>query len=191
MAARAFTDEPCNSAMNVGKHTYGLKNATIAFKNATLNVGSFCSFAPGVKLFLGGNHRTDWVSTFPFGHTSENTFGKEQIEGHPSTNGNINIGNDVWIGAYATIMSGVTIGNGAVIAANSHVVKDVAPYSIVGGNPAKHLRYRFEPEVILVLMRLKWWDWSDEEIKKIIPILQSKPDIKKLWELHDWHKHSS
>lgn len=175
--------------MNVGRHSYGLKHATIVFKDAaTLNVGNFCSFAPMVRIFLGGNHIVDWVSTFPFGH--RDPF-HEGGKGHPATKGDINIGNDVWVGAYATIMSGVTIGDGAVIAANAHVVKDVEPYEIVGGNPAKHIRYRFEPEVIRVLQKLKWWDLPDDEIRKIAPILTAKPDLKTLWELHDRYKHQA
>jgi acetyltransferase-like isoleucine patch superfamily enzyme len=175
--------------MNVGRHTYGVKHGLIVFKDAAeLTIGSFCSFAPQFRIFLGGNHRIDWVTTFPFGHRDPFNDGGE---GHPTTNGDVTIGNDVWVGAYASIMSGVTIGDGAVIAANAHVVKDVEPYEIVGGNPARHIRFRFEPDVINVLQRLKWWELPDEEIHKIIPILTAKPDIKKLWELHDRYKHSS
>jgi chloramphenicol O-acetyltransferase type B len=77
----------------------------------------------------------------------------------------------VWIGSGATIMSGVTIGDGAIIAANSHVVKDVAPYSIVGGNPAKHIKFRFYEEQIILLLRMQWWNWDDEKIRSAVPAL--------------------
>ena len=86
------------------------------------------------------------------------------------------IGNDVWIADNVTIMSGVHIGDGAVIANNSHVCKDVAPYTIVGGNPAKLIKKRFKEEQIEKLMEIKWWDWTDEEINKVAPAL-CNPDI--------------
>jgi acetyltransferase-like isoleucine patch superfamily enzyme len=124
-----------------------------------------------VKIYLGGNHRTDWVTTYPFGVVNKNIFNKVDGVGHPSTKGDVIIGNDVWIGDFVTIMSGVTIGDGAVIANNSHVVKDVEPYSIVGGNPAKFIRYRFTKEQIEKLLEIKWWYWDDEKINKFTPLM--------------------
>ena len=85
--------------------------------------------------------------------------------GHPSCKGDITIGNDVWIGAKATIMSGITIGDGAIIAAGSVVVKDVEPYSMVGGNPAKHLKFRFTEKQIMSLLKISWWNWTEDRIK--------------------------
>jgi serine acetyltransferase len=85
--------------------------------------------------------------------------------GHPSCKGDIIIGNDVWIGAKATIMSGITIGDGAIIAAGSVVVKDVEPYSMVGGNPAKHLKFRFTEKQIDSLLKISWWNWTEDRIK--------------------------
>jgi acetyltransferase-like isoleucine patch superfamily enzyme len=93
--------------------------------------------------------------------------------GHPKLKGNITIGNDVWIGMDSCILSGVTIGNGAVIAARSTVVKDVAPYAMVGGNPAKLIRYRFSKAVIDELQHIAWWDWPLEEISNAWPLLLS------------------
>jgi acetyltransferase-like isoleucine patch superfamily enzyme len=150
--------------MSYGKYTYG--SPTIHWTNDTakLIVGNFCSIATNVNIYLGGNHRTDWVTTYPFGHIHQNIFNGFNGAGHPSTKGDVIIGNDVWIGHSATIMSGVTVGSGAVIAANSHVVKDVEPYSIVGGNPAKHIRYRFTSTQIKRLLELQWWDWPIEKI---------------------------
>jgi len=136
-----------------------------------------------VQVFLGGNHRTDWITTFPFRHIFQTDLGGENIQGHPVTNGGVSIGNDVWIGWGATIMSGISIGDGAVIAANSTVVKNVAPYSIVGGNPARHLKFRFNDEIISLLLELKWWEFSIEEIKKLAPELSEPPDASKLREL--------
>ena len=158
--------------MTYGKYTYG----TIAQPRyhrplAELKVGKFCSIATEVKVWLDSNHRTDWVSTYPFGHTHPNVFNSFNGEGHPSTKGDIIIGNDVWIATNVTIMSGVTIGDGAVIAANSHVVKNVEPYAVVGGNPAKLIKLRFTPEQIKSLLEIKWWDWPDEKINKFAPLL--------------------
>ena len=157
--------------MSCGKHTYGVPNILWNDNSAKLVVGNFCSIAANVNIYLGGNHRTDWVTTYPFGHINQNIFNNFNGVGHPSTKGNVIIGNDVWIGSNVTIMSGVTISDGVVIANNSHVVKNVEPYSIVGGNPAKLIKYRFTPEQIDKLLRIKWWDWEDEKINKFTPLL--------------------
>jgi len=106
---------------------------------------------------LGGNHRVDWITTFPFGHIFRDELGGTEIVEHPQSNGEIIIGNDVWIASNVTIMSGIQIGDGAVIAANSMVVKDIAAYEIWGGNPAKKLKMRFSDEIIKSLLKLKWW----------------------------------
>lgn len=157
------------------RYTYGLENLTVRSwgEGSQVQIGAFCSIADRVQLFLGGNHRTDWVTTYPFGHIHTDTF-KWHGLGHPVSKGDIVIGNDVWIGSGSTIMSGVTIGDGAVIAANSTVVKDVPPYAIVGGNPAKVVKYRFTPEQISALLANPWWEKSDQEIQKIIPLLCSE-----------------
>jgi len=159
--------------LQFGKYSYGEPKLFFESNEARLHVGNFCSIADNVKIFLGGNHRTDWITTYPFGHINNETFNSFNGEGHPSTKGDVYIGNDVWIGNNTTIMSGVKIGDGAVIAANSHVVKEVKPYELVGGNPAKHIKYRFTKEQIDELLKIKWWDWSDEQINKFIPLLCS------------------
>ena len=155
--------------------TYSYGNPEIKHNNndAYWNVGKFCSIAANVKIYLGGNHRTDWVTTYPFGHIHQNNFNLFNGNGHPSTKGDVIIGNDVWIGNNATIMSGVIIGDGAVIANGSHVVKNVEPYSITGGNPAKLIKYRFTPEQIEKLLKIKWWDWDDTKINEYTPLLCS------------------
>ena len=173
------------SSIKVGRFTYGFENLSIRQwdEGATLKIGAFCSLASNINIFLGGNHRTDWVSTFPFGHIYQDELGGSGILGHPSTKGDVIIGNDVWIGFGVTIMSGIHIGDGAVIAANACVVKDVAPYNIVGGNPAKSVKQRFENDIIDILLRLRWWDLPLEDIKKILKILSSRPNKATLLEL--------
>ena len=139
--------------------------------NTSLIIGNFCSIAIGCNIYLGGNHRCDWVTTFPFGHIHKNVFTGFDGKGHPHTKGDVIIGNDVWIGANVTIMSGVTNGDGAVIANNSHVVKDVEPYSMVGGNPAKMIKKRFSDEQIKKLLEIKWWNWNDKDINDHVFLL--------------------
>lgn len=115
------------------------------------------------------------VTTFPFSADSshDNLFGTKGLQ--PISKGDIEIGNDVWIGSHVSIMSGVKIGNGSVIAAFSHVVKDVLPYEVVGGNPAKHIKFRFSDEVISQLLGIAWWDWPQDKILKNAPLLLSEP----------------
>ncbi len=129
------------SKVSIGRFTYGDEGLLIRQwgEGARLQIGRFCSIANDVTILLGGNHRVDWITTYPFGHIHRRKLGGRGILGHPTTNGDIVIGDDVWIGSRATIMSGVTIGSGAVIATQSVVTKDIGPYVIVGGNPAKEI----------------------------------------------------
>jgi len=161
--------------MKIGKYTYGDKNIKIYSwgEPAKLEIGSFCSIAQDIKVFLGGNHNSDWVTTYPFGHINKDTFNKFNGVGHPKTNGDVIIGNDVWIGNNVTIMSGVIIGDGAIVANNSHVVKSINPYEIVGGNPAKLIKKRFNDEEISKLLKIKWWNFDDDKINQISPLLCS------------------
>jgi hypothetical protein len=103
--------------------------------------------------------------------------------GHPSGKGDIIIGNDVWIGAKSTIMSGVKIGHGAIVAAGAVVTKDVQPYSVVGGNPAKHIKFRFDEKQIEKLLEISWWDWEESKIKEEAMLLWSA-DINYFIEKH-------
>ena len=167
--------------MRVGRYTYGHRGITVHHwgEPAELIIGSFCSIASNVHVFLGGSHRTDRITTYPFGHIHQDIFNTHDGSGHPVTNGNVIIGNDVWLGHGATIMSGIRVGDGAVVAAMAHVVKDVPPYAIVGGNPARVIRHRFPPETIQALLSLQWWNWSDERIRRAVPLLCSD-DIQAL-----------
>ncbi|MNK37460.1 Virginiamycin A acetyltransferase [compost metagenome] len=136
------------------------------FVDDKLIIGKFCMIASDVKFIMNGaNHLTDAITSYPFaifGHGWENAMDGKT---YPKK-GDIHIGNDVWIGYNATIMAGVTVGNGAIIATNSTVTKDVAPYSIVGGNPAREIRKRFPDEVIEKLLKMKWWNWDIEKITR-------------------------
>ena len=155
----------------IGPFSYG---EMIVFRygdsDANLEIGNYCSFAADVKIFLGGEHRTDWVSTYPF-----NALHPEfsHIEGHPRSKGDVRIGNDVWLGRGAVVLSGVTIGDGAAVGAYSVVTKDVPDYAIVGGNPATVLKMRFPPEVVERLRAIQWWNWSPERVKRAVPYLQN------------------
>ena len=154
-----------------GKYTYGVPKVHCEREGARLSIGKFCSIANNVNIYLGGNHRTDWVTTYPFGHIHTDRFNSFDGKGHPATKGDVIIGNDVWIGNNVTIMSGITIGDGAVLANNSHVVKNVEPYSLVGGNPAKLIRYRFTEAQISQLLTIKWWLWDYAKINTYIHLL--------------------
>ncbi|EAZ93123.1 CatB-related O-acetyltransferase [Crocosphaera chwakensis] len=146
-----------------------------------LIIGKFCAIASDVKFIMnGGNHPLSYFTTYPFtifGHDWENTM---SVEG--TSKGDTVIGNDVWLGYNASIMPGVNIGDGAIIATNSVVTKDVKPYTIVGGNPAKLIRQRFSDEVTNLLLQLQWWNWPIERITKNIPILCSNnlEELRKL-----------
>lgn len=151
---------------DIGAYTYGLPNVLHWGEKSTLRIGKFCSIADDVTIFLGGNHRTDWITTYPFVVINKDFPNATSVVGHPSTKGDVVIGNDVWIGKAATIMSGVSVGDGAVIAANSVITKDVKPYEIVGGNPATHIRFRFSDQAIQRLLQIRWWDWNIDDINK-------------------------
>ena len=162
------------------RYTYGLENIKVRDwgEGADVKVGSFCSIADNVTIFIGGNHRTDWVTTYPFGHIHKDVF-DHHGKGHPATKGDVVIGNDVWIGSGSTILSGIKIGDGAVIAANSVVVKDIPAYAIAGGNPAKVLKMRFSRKQIDKLLQNPWWELPDSRINDLIPLLCSN-DIEAL-----------
>ena len=144
-------------------------------------IGKFCQIAAGVEFVMNdANHQMNAVTTFPF-YTLEGWEMKIPDPAEMPFKGNTVIGNDVWIGQNAVILPGVHVGDGAIIGANSVVGSDVAPYTIVIGNPAKVLRKRFDDELIGLLLKFKWWDKSIEEINALIPILTSS-DLEKVRE---------
>lgn len=171
--------------ITVGEGTYGAAHIIKHSWNleTKVHIGKYCSIADNIHIFLGGNHNMNLVTTFPFSEDSSrnNLFGTKGSQ--PISKGDIEIGNDVWIGSNVSIMSGVKIGNGSVIAAFSHVVKNVLPYEVVGGNPAQHIKFRFSHEVIRSLLEIAWWDWTQDRILKNVTHLSNEPSeeiLKKL-----------
>jgi len=153
----------------IGRGTYGDLNVRFQ-AGAALKIGAYTSIAANVKVFLGGEHRSDWVTTYPFNELNNKA---KHIKGHPRSKGDVVIGNDVWVGTDAIILSGVNIGDGAIIGAGAVVSKDVPAYAIVAGNPARIIKYRFNEKVIDKLLSIQWWNWSSEEIEKALPELLS------------------
>lgn len=150
-----------------------------------LLIGSYCSIGSGAAFIMAGNqgHRNDWVSTFPFFYYPEAPHFAEAADAFRPA-GDTVVGNDVWIGSEAIIMPGLTIGHGAVIGTRALVTKNVEPYAIVGGNPAKPIRKRFDDGEIAMLLEMSWWDWSDETMTAALSLMTSS-DIAGL---HDFWK---
>ena len=148
-----------------------------------LIIGKFCSIACSAKfLFNSGNHKMASLSTYTFPLFFEEwDLEKENVAQAWDQKGDIIIGNDVWIGYEAVVLSGVTIGDGAVIGCRAVVTKDIPPYTIVGGVPAKPIRKRFDEETIKELQKIKWWDWTEEKIAGKIPAIQAG-DLEELRE---------
>ena len=158
--------------MFAGRGTYGeVRELRWGGHDSQLFVGQFCSIAANVTVLLGGEHHTDLVTTYPFSVWPACWPGAAGIDGLAMTKGDVRIGNDVWIGYGVTILSGICIGDGAVVGAGSVVTRSVAPYAIVGGNPARLIRMRYGPEVIERLLALRWWDWPDALLNEYLPLL--------------------
>lgn len=140
-----------------------------------LIIGRFCSIACGAKfLFNSANHTASSLSTYPFPLFFEEWgLDKKEVAASWDNKGDIVVGNDVWIGYEAVIMAGVTIGDGAIIGARAVVTRDVLPYTIVGGVPAKLIRKRYSEETIDLLSKLKWWDWPEERIRQNISAIKA------------------
>jgi acetyltransferase-like isoleucine patch superfamily enzyme len=167
-AREAFT----TSRLTMGPHSYGEPLIpTYPGDSSQVRVGAFVSIALDVVMLDGGSHRPDWVSTYPFRALFDLPGAYE--DGHPTSKGDVVVGNDVWIGRGARVLSGVTIGDGAVVAGYSVVTRDVRPYAIVAGNPAREIRRRFTDEQIEALLAIAWWDWSLERVLESVPELCS------------------
>jgi virginiamycin A acetyltransferase len=143
--------------------------------NDKLIIGKFCSIACGTKfIFNCANHTLKSLSTYPFPLLYEEWgLDKKDVASAWDNKGDIVIGNDVWIGYEAIILAGVHIGDGAIIGARAVVTKDISPYAIVGGVPAKFIKSRFPDETVAMLQEIKWWDWDKEKIVRSIPFIQS------------------
>ena len=154
------------SSVTVGRHTYGVsrKKVLATSEFAPLTVGAFCSIAGNVSFMCSGGTHSPWAATtFPI-------YSRMMASADPTENGGkpggVTIANDVWIGRSAIIMPGVHIADGAIVGSGAVVTKDVPPYAIVGGNPAKLIRYRFSEDIIAKLLAIRWWEWTDEKIKQ-------------------------
>ncbi len=149
------------------------------FYDDKLIIGKFCQIAAGIEIIMNGaNHQMNAASTFPFYIFEGWKQSLPPIEKMP-VKGDTIIGNDVWIGQNTTILPGVHIGDGVIIGANSVVGSDIEPYSIVAGNPARLVRKRFDDELVLLLLEVKWWNLPNEQINQLIPIL-SCDDLAKV-----------
>ncbi|MEW1918640.1 CatB-related O-acetyltransferase [Pseudarthrobacter oxydans] len=148
----------------VGRGSYGTPTVITytGDDHTKLLIGNYCSVASSATFLLGGNHPTDRISTFPIRLRLSLDTGA--LDGFPSSKGHIELGHGVWVGHGALVVSGVTIGDGAVVAAGAVVTKDVAPYTIVGGNPARRIRDRFDADDIAVIEKSQWWTWSESRI---------------------------
>lgn len=161
--------------VEIGKYSYGpIIVESWGNEGETLKIGSFVSIAKGTKFLLGGNHEVETFTTFPF----KVKFFGEKMEA--KTKGPIIVEDDVWIGTNSMILSGVTIGQGAIVGAGSVVTKDIPPYAIVGGNPAKVLKYRYSPELVEEMLKIKWDAIDVEKIFEIKEELYKKLDLKTL-----------
>jgi len=157
---RLRASHPASGPVSYGDFTYGKPNVLTWGEGGKCQIGKFCSIGANVMIYLGGNHHTDWFTTYPFNAILPEVWG-DIDNGVAATKGDVTIGNGVWIANDVTILSGVHIGDGAVIAAGSVVTKDVAPYTMVAGNPARCVKYMWQAAFA---GNMKWWDWSLSKI---------------------------
>ena len=169
-----FVNDPTEFERNYVLYHYPVNNDRLI-------VGKFCSIACGARfLFNSANHSMKSLSTYPFSiFFDEWGLDKMQVASAWDNKGDIVIGNDVWIGYEAVILAGVTIGDGAIIGARAVVTKDVPPYTVVGGVPARQIKRRFPEQILNELLKLKWWDWDEDRIVLNISAIQSG-DLSKL-----------
>jgi acetyltransferase-like isoleucine patch superfamily enzyme len=175
-----------------GRHSYGPqpqlvgvnvpeRREMISKKSAGSKIGNFCSIASGLRFTFLDKHNYDWASTYPFYVFYDKWrfdllpfYRKGKLDPSAFKANPIIVENDVWIAVNVTIKEGVTVGNGAVIAMESVVTKDIPPYAVVGGSPAKIIKYRFNPEQIEDLLSIAWWNWADEKIRRFVPLMMSE-----------------
>lgn len=158
---------------SIGAYSYGRPKVRFPESGRRLTIGRYCSIADKVEILLGGDHRLDWVSTYPFAAMDGLFPGAQAPADYHASRGDVTIGNDVWLGSGCMILSGVTLGHGAVVAARAVVTRDVPPYAVVTGNPARVVRTRFPPETVAALIEAAWWDLPHEAVTTLVPLLQS------------------
>lgn len=154
----------------LGVGTYGMPVVHDLDEGTTLRIGSYCSIAGNAQIFLGGQHCISWVSSYPFPEFFPEA---RHIKNPSGSRGDVVIGSDVWLCSNCTILSGVTIGHGAVIASGAVISRDVEPYAVMAGNPARRVRWRFDEPTRLALLASSWWEWPEEEIRQIVDKLCS------------------
>ena len=164
----------CDQNIVVGDHTYGSPEIIFFGDQSKLTIGKYCSISENVKIVLNSEHKL-CITSYPFYSVKMNKHYKwvDKPDKHYGlSKGDVVIGNDVWIGYNVTILSGVTIGDGAILGLNSTVTKDVPPYTIVAGNPAREIRKRFHREIIEKLLYIQWWNWSDQKVKDNLELMK-------------------
>lgn len=166
--ARQFSAKYPHYEIGVG--SYGIPEVHEFNEGAILKIGAYTSIAANVVIVLGGHHRTDWVTTYPFPAKIPEAAG---IQGYNGTRGDVIVGSDVWICTGSMILSGVTIGDGAVVAAGAVVTRDVEPYAVVAGNPARFLKWRFPQSQRDALLASRWWLWPEQEVRGLSGLLCS------------------
>lgn len=157
----------------VGPYTYGRPKVRFPESGARLFIGRYGSIADGVEILLGGNHRTDWATTYPFPAMAGLWPEASGMSGSDVSRGDVLIGHDVWLSSQAMVLSGVTIGHGAVVAARAVVTRDVPAYAIVAGNPARVVRMRFSESQVAALVASRWWLLPRERVVSLLPLLMS------------------
>ena len=155
---------------SIGEYTYGKLRVVGAL--GRISIGRYCSIADEVAAVMVGHHE-EWASTYPFQAVCDHWAEARDLSGHPQCLGDLVVGHDVWIGFRAVLLGGVTIGHGAV------VTRDVPPYAVAAGNPARVLRLRFAEEDVAFLLGLAWWDWPEQKVRQNVRIL-SGPDLAAL-----------
>jgi virginiamycin A acetyltransferase len=159
----------------IGKWSYG-NPAIYRWDSSKLKIGNFCSFGPEVKIYIGGNHRSDWITTSPLPIDEFSSFftNAADVKNFTKEKKSLEIGSDVWVGGHSIILSGLKIGHGCVIGAGSVVRESLDPYSIAIGNPAKTIKKRFNEQVIEKLLQYPWWELDDRKINILAPFLLSE-----------------
>ncbi|GJE09693.1 2,3,4,5-tetrahydropyridine-2,6-dicarboxylate N-acetyltransferase [Methylobacterium longum] len=158
---------------SIGAYSYGRPKVRFAESGRRLTIGRYCSIADKVEILLGGDHRLDWASTYPFAAMRGLFPDARAPEDYHASRGDVVIGHDVWLGSGCMILSGVTIGPGAVVAARAVVTRDVPAYAVVAGNPARVVRHRFDEATAKALEAAAWWDRPHEVVTRLVPLLQS------------------
>jgi virginiamycin A acetyltransferase len=158
---------------SIGSYSYGRPKVRFPESGRRLTIGRYCSIADKVEILLGGDHRLDWASTYPFAAKRGLFPDASAPEDYHASRGDVVIGHDVWLGSGCMILSGVAIGHGAVVAARAVVTRDVPAYAVVAGNPAKVVRRRFDDATVAALVDAAWWDLPHEAVTRLVPLLQS------------------